>query len=85
MVERGRTWNSESHVAKVGIFKEKLWLDLVESNLTSNTNVAFSFYNARVVLNVRSSNSKKQAYHFWLTFANSNHFHNSKYIFFYLL
>ena len=50
----------------------------------NDNNIAFSFYNARVVLNVKSPNAKNQVYHFWLTFANSNHIHYGKNIFFYL-
>ena len=64
--ERGRTLDSDKNVAKVCIFTEKLWLNLVEITLKNDTDVAFTFYNARVV---KSSNLKKiyiiSGWHFW--------------------
>ena len=50
--------NSEKHVAKIGIFKERIWLNLVEINLMNDNNIAFSFYNARVVLNILTQRIK---------------------------
>ena len=46
-----KNYSTLKHVAKVGIFKKKVWLNLVEIKLIDDTNVVFSFFNARVVLN----------------------------------